>query len=80
MNITDIQVKQRSSDWIAYLTSQPKIWECGDTQIEAIGKLVISLTRTLCICPPTEEHHTPLCIYYAPSPQEIYREFVNETR
>lgn len=27
-----------------------------------------------CICPPTAPTHNPECIYYPPSPQEIYKQ------
>lgn len=28
----------------------------------------------ICICPQTASSHNPSCSYYAPSPQEIYKE------
>lgn len=38
----DIITKKRSGDWKAYLADNPKVWEAGKTQVEAIGKLMIS--------------------------------------
>lgn len=37
-----ITVTQRSDDFHACLAGQPGKWECGRTEAEAIGKLVIS--------------------------------------
>lgn len=31
-----------------------------------------------CTCPPTATIHNPSCIYYAPSPQDIYQELLNK--
>lgn len=38
-----IVVEKRSDDWIAYLKSNPAIWESGKTASEAIDKLNVTL-------------------------------------
>jgi len=38
----DIVVTKRSDDYHAALADNSRIWESGKTQVEAIGKLVIS--------------------------------------
>lgn len=39
-----IETKKRAEDdWIAYAQSDNKRWECGRTEVEAIGKLMVSL-------------------------------------
>lgn len=35
-----IITKKRSFDWKAFLKGHEEIWECADTEEEAIGKLV----------------------------------------
>ena len=44
-------------------------------EIKAIPRFESS---TKCTCPPNAPLHTPPCIYYAPSPQEIYKETLRE--
>lgn len=39
-----ITTKRRSGDWIAFLTEQPAVWDAGRTELEAIGRLIMSLT------------------------------------
>lgn len=41
----DIVVKERTHDYIAFLYGKEETWECGKTQVEEIGKLMISLYR-----------------------------------
>lgn len=36
--------------------------------------ICLSELKPKCTCPPTQQTHTPPCIYYAPSPQDIYKE------
>ena len=37
--MTKITIKKRPSDWIAY---DDRMWECGKTDMEALGKLIVS--------------------------------------
>ena len=30
----------------------------------------------VCTCPPTTETHNEKCVYYAPSPKQIYKQFL----
>ena len=39
----DIIVIRRNADYMAFLYGHPDIWESGETEEYAIGKLVISL-------------------------------------
>lgn len=39
-----ITVEKRSSDYIAYVSNNPYIWECGETEVIAIGKLMVALS------------------------------------
>jgi len=41
-----ITTKQRSNDWIAFLTDWPATREVGRTEQEALGRLVITLALT----------------------------------
>lgn len=43
-NIT-IRTRQRRDDWIAELVNNSFIWEAGQNECEAIGKLIITLTK-----------------------------------
>jgi hypothetical protein len=38
----DIMVVKRSDDYKAYLADNEAVWDCGKSEAEAIGKLVIS--------------------------------------
>lgn len=42
-----IDYVQRSRDWMAFVIDHPEIWECGKTDWEAVGKLVIRLGDVL---------------------------------
>lgn len=42
-----IIVVKRSYDYMAHIAGNTSIWECGKTQAEAVGKLLISLCKTL---------------------------------
>lgn len=37
-----IVTHKRNDDWIAYLASDSRVWDCGTTEIDAIGRLMIS--------------------------------------
>lgn len=39
----DISTKQMNDGWMAYKTTNPKMWEHGKTMNEAVGKLAISM-------------------------------------
>ena len=41
----DIIVEERREDYIAFIYGNREVWECGKTNAEAIGKLIISLYR-----------------------------------
>lgn len=34
--------EKRSSDWIAYIKGHPEMWEAGETEDEAVQKLIVS--------------------------------------
>lgn len=36
-------VRRRNNGWIAFFQSKTEQWEYGDTQAEAIGRLIITL-------------------------------------
>ena len=40
-----IVTKVRSEDWVAMVSTDRSIWEAGRTEAEAIGKLVITVSR-----------------------------------
>ena len=42
----NICIKKRSSDWIAYVEGRERVWECGATADEALGRLVRSLAAS----------------------------------
>lgn len=42
-----IIVVKRSHDYMAHAANNMHIWECGATQAEAVGKLLITLSRQL---------------------------------
>lgn len=35
-------------------------------------------TKPQCTCPPTTETHSENCVYYAPSPKQIYKQFLED--
>lgn len=39
----DILVTKRTDDYMAELSHDPRFWEAGKTQVEALGKLVVNL-------------------------------------
>ncbi len=38
-------VRQRTEDWTAYVEGFAGTWECGKSEAEAIGNLIITLYR-----------------------------------
>jgi len=42
MPTMDIVTKKRADDYHAALADNSRVWECGKSEAEAIGKLVIS--------------------------------------
>jgi hypothetical protein len=55
-----ITVEERSHDWVAYADGNRKVWECGDTEIQAVGSLMFalhaaSLINIEVVCPPPDE-------------------------
>jgi hypothetical protein len=38
---------KRGNDWMAHVTGNTAVWECGCTEAEAIGFLMLTLSRNL---------------------------------
>lgn len=38
-----ISTHERSDDWIAFLTDDPAVWEAGETEAQAITKMIVTL-------------------------------------
>ena len=39
----EIKTRKRNEDWIAYIAEREETWECGSTEEESIGKLVVTI-------------------------------------
>jgi hypothetical protein len=51
----DILTRERASDWKAWLADNPKVWEAGKTEAEAVGKLIISASSIIGVTVIREE-------------------------
>lgn len=47
MPTVDIMVEKRNDDYMAYLADNSRVWDCGKSEAEAIGKLVLSAHQSL---------------------------------
>lgn len=53
----DIVTEQRADDWIAYTNEHgPCTWESGRTEVEAIGKLVVTLSSDPRVAPRNRDN------------------------
>jgi len=43
----DIMTQKRGDDWQAFLVDNPGVWEAGKTDVEALGKLMVSAAGLL---------------------------------
>jgi hypothetical protein len=44
-----ITTKKRQDDYIAFITDNPKIWECAKRKDEAIGSLIMKISSDIVI-------------------------------
>jgi len=38
----ELTIRKRSNDYICFQTDDPRIWDCGNTPEEAIGKWILT--------------------------------------